>query len=280
MSARQRYVGRGGFTLIELLVVISIIATLIAILLPALGAAQRTAKTTSCLSNVRSIGVATGAYLTENKFFYPGNRGVVGGFFFHSAPAYYDLLGVTGTLVTGGANGYWCDADSNTSRRLLNSYLSEANKAARCPLDLGDPRAGPNTANIPAYSLFGCSYQYLNRTADEIYYGSRRVSGGAWIIEGENDASIKRPAMKLVIADLTLFTVWTALMNDERPATNSMAQWHGKDTPLKASILFADGHAKQQARKDVSNQLTDPTMVDNLSSSITDEQLLATNEYY
>lgn len=280
MSAMQRYVGRRGFTLIELLVVISIIATLIAILLPALGAAQRTAKTTSCLSNIRSIGVATGAYLTENKFYYPGNQGAWNGTNWTLAPAYYDLLGVTGTLVTGGANGNWCDAESSTSRRLLNRYLSETSKAARCPLDLGDPRAGPNTANIPAYSLFGNSYQYQNRTAAEIYYGSRRVSGGVWVIEGENDSSIKKPAMKLIIADIPLFTVWIAVMNDERPATNSMTQWHGNDNPIKASILFADGHAKQQARKDVANQLTDPTMADTVSSSITDEQLLATNEYY
>jgi prepilin-type N-terminal cleavage/methylation domain-containing protein len=58
---------RRAFTLIELLVVISIIALLIAILLPALGAARESAQRTQCASNLRQQGAATFAYATDNK---------------------------------------------------------------------------------------------------------------------------------------------------------------------------------------------------------------------
>lgn len=58
---------RRAFTLIELLVVVSIIAVLVGLLLPALGAARRSAQSLECLSQLRQIGQATHLYADEHK---------------------------------------------------------------------------------------------------------------------------------------------------------------------------------------------------------------------
>lgn len=62
---------RRAFTLIELLVVIAVIATLVGILLPALGKARRAAMATVSVANLRSLSQVLAVYGGENKDLYP-----------------------------------------------------------------------------------------------------------------------------------------------------------------------------------------------------------------
>ncbi len=55
-----------GFTLIELLVVVSVIALLIALLLPALGLARDMALMASCASNQKQLGIGFTLYASDN----------------------------------------------------------------------------------------------------------------------------------------------------------------------------------------------------------------------
>jgi len=67
--------GKRGFTLIELLVVIAIIAILAAILFPVFAKAREKARQTSCLSNVKQIGLAILSYCQDFDEMMPYNEG-------------------------------------------------------------------------------------------------------------------------------------------------------------------------------------------------------------
>lgn len=62
---------RKAFTLIELLVVIAIIAILAAILFPVFARARENARRTSCMSNLKQMGLAAMQYVQDYDEFYP-----------------------------------------------------------------------------------------------------------------------------------------------------------------------------------------------------------------
>ena len=96
---------RKGFTLIELLVVIAIIAILAAILFPVFARAREKARQTSCLSNIKQLGLGALMYAQDYDE--------------RMMPRYYRY----DPAVAGGPN--WCD-------HLLQPYVKNT-QIIRCP---------------------------------------------------------------------------------------------------------------------------------------------------
>lgn len=133
-----------AFTLIELLVVISIIALLIAILLPALGAARNAAELTKCRSNLHQVGISAFAIAADNNGDFEAFRAktVLGGQV--PSPQY---------LSSGGLDGLrdWADYTQD-----LNVFT--------CPL------APSNNVNINATDAIPASVTNVF-SAYELYFG-------------------------------------------------------------------------------------------------------------
>ncbi len=84
--SRYRCLGRPGYSLIEMLVTVSLIVLLIALLLPAIAKARTVAFTTVCLSNQRSIFLASRLFAADHRNYYPITTSGYSGFYGGSDP--------------------------------------------------------------------------------------------------------------------------------------------------------------------------------------------------
>src|SRR5690606_31197795 len=110
----------------ELLMVVSIIALLIAILLPALGQAQQTSKRAGCQANVKGMGTALHVFLAANDNMVPWNGIILPkpGGHGHGEPNQdkWDLPhGALWDYVNQNPKSYMCREDT----RLRNGYGSQ-----------------------------------------------------------------------------------------------------------------------------------------------------------
>jgi prepilin-type N-terminal cleavage/methylation domain-containing protein/prepilin-type processing-associated H-X9-DG protein len=214
-----------AFTLLELLVVVAVIATLAAMLLPALARCRSTAHRTVCESNLRQLGLATELYLDDNVdlFF---NRCAV--------PTSAGQQWWFGWLATGteGQRGF------DLSTGALYPYLHGAN-VRLCPSpDWYSPQFKPKGTNV----IFS--------------YG-----GNSFLLAAQNRAPISAdgiacPSATAMYADSAQVNTFQAPAS---PANPMFEEWYYLDLATnfanannqpnghfrhdqRAEVTFADGH--------------------------------------
>jgi prepilin-type N-terminal cleavage/methylation domain-containing protein/prepilin-type processing-associated H-X9-DG protein len=242
---------RQGFTLIELLVVISIIALLVGILLPALGAARRTAQNAQCLSNQRQVGIAIASYAVNNDDYITPWRS-----FDPPLPKTHAAWSATGAFI-----GDWLW----TSTIVVGGYGAERDMF-KCPsfpeadenssvsireADLDDPGQAPNWQNSD-YGI-NCSY----------FAAKRDMAGTAYdrFALGIRQTDMRRPSEQLAVVD-----TFIASYDPQSPVYDSNGRQRGLymtfgrvttgENPHarhsgSMNILWGDGHCASFAVSDM-----------------------------
>lgn len=221
---------RCGFTLIELLVTMAVIAVLIGLLLPALGAARETARAVQCTSNLRQLITAWHLYADD-----------------HDGRA-MPLAYTDASQVGNGDSVYWWGTAGNISGRvdhtrgLIAPYLGESPLHERsvfeCPSQpWGSYRAQGFAREIT--STYGYNGYYLSPGHTPGWSGS--IGHRPW----RRVSQVREPSSLLVFAD--------TLLPGNPPSNNALLDppmlfsgssgWRENDSPTTA---FRHGHGPRR----------------------------------
>lgn len=263
----MRFILRKGFTLIELLVVVAIIALLIAILLPSLGAARDRARTTVCLANLKALGQA-------NCLYYSLENGVITPSCYNYPSAGQNELGYFALVVEGALTSASIPTPAGFTHGTVSTYPSFSTRSVLvCPATNPVVAIVTTTGTVPTQTADGyfadASYYFDNKFQPNSSLGASNylfveasygMAGNTSATSGtvamvalpgtRRITAIKRPSNSVFMFD----GVYVNLDNNiqyrifggrhGKPNANNIAQ------SGKMNIAFFDGHAETTDRKD------------------------------
>jgi prepilin-type N-terminal cleavage/methylation domain-containing protein/prepilin-type processing-associated H-X9-DG protein len=239
-----------GFTLIELLVVVSIIALLIALLLPSLNKARENAKLVKCSANLHAIGLAMATYAHQNS-----DLCLVQHYFYWVQP--YDTVN---NFRLGDRNAGWL-APGTISPVLLLAWPESLYIDGHVNIGVGNKGGNANNNNSWHYpicweKLFQCPSHIANRQfgsdgATSWGYGlAWQATTNYWNDGGAGSGGPWRTYTKNLIPNHIVAAEGTVLMASYGSYPNPAAsqygvyQRHHRGNAWGANYLMADGHVE------------------------------------
>jgi prepilin-type N-terminal cleavage/methylation domain-containing protein/prepilin-type processing-associated H-X9-DG protein len=220
---------RLGFTLIELLVVIAIIAILASILFPVFAQAREKARATTCLSNLKQLGLGFEMYKQDYDGIYPINR--------ERTDADPPTSDAEETIA-------WPELIESyiKSGKVINpdGTVSYTQGVYHCPSDSGKI-IGPSYA-INSWLEFGFSESAINRPAETIVIAEKRGE-----IEEEHFTWWLAPWPTWPLAQNTSIDLTEEAINNIKVSSPAAEHEVGLQTRRHnkgANWLYADSHVK------------------------------------